>query len=262
MLTSARNLTSRRQSRYMAFEARPKAKIRLYCFPFAGGAASVFRQWQPMVPAHVELRACQFPGRHDRMNEPAYTDATRLACQLADDLATEGDERPFAFFGHSMGGLIAFELARELLRRSARLPTVLAVSGRSAPQLAAHRTRLHLLPAEVLLDSLTAVGGMPREVRAVPELVELLLPTLRADLKLAETYRWTSDPSPLPCPIVVFGGAQDPLVESSGLGAWQDCSAEPVSVRIFPGDHFYLWPVGPELIRSMLEYFERPQPGQ
>jgi len=240
-----------RLPRYLAFEPRPRAAARLYCFPYAGGAATVYRQWQGVVPPDLELRSCQPPGRQDRLDEPAVTDASALAALLADDLQDEGDDRPFALFGHSMGALIAYELARELQRRGAAMPAVVAVSGRSSPLATGPRTHLHLLPTPDLLSALAHLGGLPREVLAVPELMELLLPTLRADLELAETHRPAAAREPLGCPLVVFGGADDPLVDVGGLPAWQECSRHPISVRVFPGDHFFLWPVGAELIRTI-----------
>jgi len=247
----------RRQPRFVGFTERPHAGMRLYCFPFAGGAANVYRPWQQLIPLDVELLACQLPGRHDRMHEAPFTDATRLAARLADDLALEGDDRPFAFFGHSMGALVAFELARELQRRRAPLPAVLGVSGRAAPDSGAHHTTLHLLPSSDLIRSLSVLGGVPEEVLAIPELIELMVPVLRADLELVETYRYVRDGGLLHCPITVFGGSVDPMVDAAGLGAWQDCSTRPVVIRVFSGGHFYPWsrPVGEQLIQVMLTRF-------
>lgn len=240
------------RQRYLVFEARPAAVARLYCFPFAGGAAAAYFAWNHIVTRSVELRAAQLPGRHDRIDEPPYIELSPLVSRLADDLTCEGDGRPFAFFGHSVGALLAFELTRELRRRHAPLPALLALSARRAPQLSIHNPALHLLPDEALIQAITKFGGMQPEVRALPDLLNLILPTIRADLTLSETHQYTLE-KPLPCPILVFGGQEDPLVAPAELEPWREQSTDSVHITVFPGHHFYLWNVGRKILTSICQ---------
>ncbi|WP_189055501.1 thioesterase II family protein [Longimycelium tulufanense] len=231
--------TTRRAGRYVAFDERPYALYRLYCFPFAGGAASSYLSWRKFVPEHVELRVAQLPGRQDRCAEPLRTEVDALVPMLADEFLEEGDERPFGFFGHSMGALVAFELARELRRRGHEVPRVLGVSAKPAPQLRADRKTLHTLPDDALTRELVALGGMPTEICSSPELLSFVLPTIRADLAVCETYRYRPEP-PLPCKIKAFGGRQDPMVTDAELAAWQEQSSMPTDIITHRGGHFYL----------------------
>lgn len=244
------------QPRYLTFDERPAAAWRLYCFPFAGGTAAAFRQWRQHLPLSVELRVCQLPGRHDRLHEAPAADVGRLAEMLVDDLVAEGDDRPFAFFGHSLGSLIAFEVTRELRRRERTAPRLLAVSARPAPHLPAYRGQLHDRPDGELLAALSRLGGIPAEVLDRQQLIDLSLPAIRADLRLSETYTPTPHTAlgedRVPCPLLVSGGDQDPLVSFEELEGWRRYASGPVTVTQYPGDHFYLWPEGRFLVRSIV----------
>lgn len=221
-----------------AFKANPKAGVRLICFPYAGGTAMVYRSWAQRLPAEVEVLAVQLPGRASRMQEPLHFDLPRLIEAMAPVLAPHL-EAPFAFFGHSMGAMIAFELAR-LLRREGRAgPLRLFVSGRSAPQLNRTHAPLHDLPQPELLRELGRLNGTPREVLEHPELMELMLPILRADFSVCDTYEYREEP-PLDCPITAFGGLQDAGVPRRNLEAWREQTSGAFTLRMLPGDHFFL----------------------
>jgi medium-chain acyl-[acyl-carrier-protein] hydrolase len=184
----------------------PQAALRLLCFPYAGGTASVFRAWHLALP-EVEVYGIQLPGRANRFLEPAFTRAPDLVEVLAP--ALEGlFDKPFVFFGHSMGAIISFELARWLRCHGKPLPRRLFVSGRRAPQTPDAVPPRYLLNDVDFITSLSELNGIPDEVMNNPELVRLALPALRADVELSETYEYREEP-PLECPITAFGGVDD-----------------------------------------------------
>jgi surfactin synthase thioesterase subunit len=226
-------------ARWRMVYRRPQARLRLYCFPFAGAGASAYRYWPGMLPERVELRAVQLPGRQNRRMEPARASCRELVAELADVLGPELDAAPFAFFGHSMGALVAFELTRELRRRRGVLPVRLAVSGCAAPHVPMHRAPVHQLPEDRLVAEVRRLGGTPAAFLADPALRKLALPALRADLALCHSYAHQTEP-PLDCPVSAFGGRTDPLVSATDLDAWQRHTRFPITVRRYSGGHFYL----------------------
>lgn len=215
----------------------PGAAVRLFCFPYAGGGASVFGTWAAALPAAVEVCPVQYPGRGSRIAEAPFRTIDSLARAALPALAPLLD-RPFAFFGHSMGALVAFELAR-LLAAEGRSPAQLFVSAHRAPQLPDPDEPLHQLPDAELVERLRELNGTPPEVLAHAELLQLLLPLLRADFEACETYQYAPG-APLPCPISAFGGLRDPHVSREMLDAWGAQTSDGLTVRMFPGDHFFL----------------------
>ena len=216
----------------------PNARLRLFCFPFAGGSASVYAPWARHLPPEVELVAVQLPGRESRLVERPYSDMTELTEKLGAELAPFMD-RPFALFGHSNGGLMAFELARLLRRTGRRMPEHLFASGRPAPQVELSDPPLHDLPEDEFLDALRRFNGTPEEVLQNPEIMELIAPMLRADFALGETYRYTPGP-PLAVPISAYGGERDDEVSQDQVEAWREQTSAAFQLRMFPGDHFFL----------------------
>lgn len=216
----------------------PAAPLRLFCFPYAGGAANVFHQWSSLLPPSIEVCAVQPPGRGSRLLEVPFTDSGELVRAAADALLPYMD-RPFALFGHSMGALVAFELARLLRREWLRGPLCLFVGGRCAPHIPETRPPLHALPEPQLLKELELMNGTPEEVLAHPDLMKLMLPLLRGDFSVAETYRYTDEP-PLDCSITAFGGLGDAGVSRQGLEAWKAQTRVAFSLHMLAGDHFFL----------------------
>lgn len=222
---------------FVCYQPDPRADLRLFCFPYAGGDAAIYRAWPDGLPG-VEVVAVRPPGRGSRFREPPFTRIVPLVSELAGAVQPLLD-RPFAFFGHSLGALIAFELARELRRRNDKPPGQLIVSGSDAPQRIQTHKSVHALPDAEFIENLRQLDRTPSEVLANQELISLLLPMLRADFSLLETYAYAEEP-PLGCPILAVGGQQDERVRPDGLQAWADQTSEGFSLEMLPSGHFFL----------------------
>ncbi len=213
-------------------------RLRFFCFPPAGSGAKQFNPWRRVLPDGVELNAIQLPGRESRLRETPNTEAGPVTRELC---AAMGDylDAPYVFLGHSLGALLAFETIRALRAAGKRLPLRLFVIGRRAPHLPPAGELLHRLPDERLLAWIRRAGGTPEPVLETPELMELYLPALRADLQLNETYHFAPE-QPLELPISCFGGIQDELVSRRELEAWAEHTMAGCRVRMYPGGHFFL----------------------
>jgi medium-chain acyl-[acyl-carrier-protein] hydrolase len=210
------------------------------CFPYAGGSATVFHSWPNQLPPEIEVWTVHPPGRGPRIRDKAITNLDTYADQLSDALRAEMvGGKPFAFFGHSMGALVAFEVARRLRALNDALPVMLLASGRRAPHLPSRRSDIHALSDDELLERIRALNGTPAAVLDNADLMQLLIPALRADFQVCETYTFEQQ-APLSCPIVVYGGLDDEEAPRDMLEAWQEHARTPIQLRMFPGDHFFL----------------------
>jgi medium-chain acyl-[acyl-carrier-protein] hydrolase len=238
--TARRIVMSRPNLNPWATFPRPisRPRLRLFCFPYAGGSSLIYRQWPDGLPADVELCAVQLPGRGNRLREPAYTQLLPLVETLSEVLLPYFDV-PFAFFGHSMGASIGFELARRLRHTRAPEPFHLFVSGRRAPQSPETDPPSYHLPEPAFIEQLRQLNGTPQEVLEHPEIMQLLLPLVRADFQLIQTYVYEPG-SPLSCPITAFGGIQDPDAGRDLLELWREQTTADFSLQMFSGDHFFL----------------------
>jgi medium-chain acyl-[acyl-carrier-protein] hydrolase len=214
------------------------ARVRLLCFPYAGGGASAFRGWSSLLPAELEVCPVQLPGREARLREPALRDLPAAIALLREETRTLRRGR-FAFFGHSLGALLAFELTRALRRAGEPAPTHLFVSGCGAPHVHEPESRsLSDLSDEAFVAALRGFAGTPEAVLDNRELLTLVLPTLRADFALRDGYRCADEP-PLALPITALGGEDDPHVSLHALGAWRVHTSRSFSLQRFPGGHFF-----------------------
>lgn len=220
-----------------ADEPRRDARVRLFCFHYAGSGGSIFQHWSDSLPFDVELVAVQLPGRENRLDEPLLHSMEQVAPPIVDALAPLLD-RPFAFFGHSTGALIAFEVARILRQRSLPQPQLLIASAQHAPKVKPQRIR-HQLSEPEFIEVLRDGSGIPDAILQSPALLELLLPRIRADGSLFETYRYESQ-SPLDCRIAVFHGAEDSMVDSEEMQPWEDETQHSFCSYEFPGNHFFI----------------------
>lgn len=214
--------------------------VRLFCFPYAGGGASVYTSWRRVLGPEIEVVPVQLPGRESRFVEAPVKDIATLLLDIDWQRSTYNDAKPWALFGHSMGALIAFEVARYCRHKALPAPVHLFVSGCTAPQLPREDPPLqHVSDKEFITQVSQRYDGIPREVLEHEELLELVLPALRADMELVESYRYTEE-EPLTCPVTAFGGLQDRSVSHEDLLAWKRQTEGPFVARMFPGGHFFL----------------------
>lgn len=216
----------------------PGASLRLFCFHYAGGSAQTFQTWPADLPPTVEVGLVQLPGRGRRLDEPKITRLLPLSHIVAQALQQYLD-KPFAFFGHSLGALLCFEVARGLRRESNLEPLHLFISATHAPHRRKRDESLSTLSKAALIERLHEFNGAPPEALRNEELMDLLLPTIRADFELCETYEYHPEDL-LSCPITIYGGIEDREVEREGLAAWSEMTVGPSNLRMFPGGHFYI----------------------
>lgn len=229
----------------------PHARLRLFCFPYAGGNALIYRNWSKYLPDVIEVCAAHLPGRGNRFKEAPFTSLTTMVEAIGEAITPYLD-KPFAIFGHSMGALISFELTRLLRAKHNLQPVHLFVSGRRAAQLPKTEPITHNLPDAELMQEVRRLNGTQEELFEHPELLQIMLPLLRADFSVVETYGYKPD-EPLPCPLTVFGGLNDPEVKREQLEAWRQQTAADCRVRMMPGDHFFLLRTEPLLLRLILQ---------
>jgi medium-chain acyl-[acyl-carrier-protein] hydrolase len=225
-------------NRWLAFaDVSAGERVNVFCFSFAGGGASFFRGRVALAPRNITLCGVQYPGREERMAERPYTSLPELIAAAADALLPHLDT-PFALFGHSMGALVAYELAQELRERRAPLPRHLFVSGTPAPHIG-DDPPVYNLPEEEFITAVRRFGGLPPEVLQSPELLRLLLPRMRADLTVTGTYQGPKHP-PLSCPITAFTGRDDAIVSVADVDAWRDYTTAAFRLEVFDGGHFFI----------------------
>jgi surfactin synthase thioesterase subunit len=230
-------------------------RTRLLIFPCAGASATSYHDWSADLPPDMEAHALQLPGRGDRFREDPVTDLEALISQIT--TASLGlMDLPFVFLGHSLGALLSFETARELRRRGDSLPVHLFAAGRAAPQIPETGPSLHRLADKELIEELRMLGGMPEEILAEPDLIELVLPALRADLFIHETFVYREE-APLPCPITALGGTSDDDVPVEELRAWGAQTSSEFRYRMFEGGHFFVHAERKNILRIMSESLAR-----
>jgi surfactin synthase thioesterase subunit len=225
-------------SPYIRRTRRPGAQHRLFCLPHPGAGAGEYATWAPLLPPEIEIVAIQLPGREDRINEPAFTEATQLIPQVVQVLRPY-IQLSFSFFGHSGSALLAFELTRALRVNLHREPEHLFVSGQAAPHLTDQLPVLHTLTDTQFIEAVYGIGGMSQTVLEDPQLKNLVLPALRADFTMWERHRPNSD-SPLAVPITAFAGDCDKRAPADTLQAWRHHTTGPFKLLVLEGDHFFV----------------------
>jgi pyochelin biosynthetic protein PchC len=233
-----------------AWRKSPRALARLIIFPHAGGSASFYRVWAFDLPM-IDVRAVQYPGREDRISDRFVSDLRELALGIGEALAPMAD-LPLVLLGHSMGAVVAYEVAKWLLYSRNASVHRLVVSSRSAP----HRQRsslIHLLDDEDLVAELVRLGGTPNMVFHHPELRELVLPAIRNDFRLIETFR-SRTRQLLDCPISAWIGDQDSNTTAEGARGWAELTRGIFELRVFQGNHFYIASHHQQLAQQILDY--------
>ena len=242
----------------ICFKPVIEPKLRLFCIPYAGAGPGIFRTWHEQLPPDIEVCAIQLPGRERRIREPLIDDLFKLFPCLVEAILPYLDQ-PFAFFGHSLGALICFELSRQLITINAPTPFHLFVSACRAPQIPNPNPSIHQLPEPEFLEAIRAYNGTPQAVWQNRELMSIYSAILRADLTMNETYIYNypqSSHKPFKFPISAFGGEQDHLVNMQNLESWRWQTAANFSLQMYPGAHFFLKDQQQELINFLESCFQ------
>ncbi|XP_069504496.1 S-acyl fatty acid synthase thioesterase, medium chain [Ambystoma mexicanum] len=250
--------TGRMEKLVNCFYRRPDAVSRLICFPWAGGGSLHYAQWGKLFDSSIEVFSIRLPGRESRCRELFAADMDHIVKEVTSVLLPQLKEKPFAFFGHSFGSLISFAVAHKLKENHGLEPTHLFVSGAPAPHLKSRNPaqKRSDYSDEEFLKWLTAVGGTPPEILANQELLKLVLPVLRADLKIVENFFYEKPPKPVfSCAVTCFDGTSD---VPHDLEAWKDLTSGEVDIHKLPGGHFYLKDPANEhfLVKHITKSFE------
>lgn len=211
---------------------------RLFCFPYSGGGASIYHKWSKCLPADIAISALQLPGHESRIAENLITDLNLLIEILVNEIKPYIN-KPYVFFGHSLGALISFELARKLRKMNLPLPKCLIVSGRAAPHTPSKNGIIHNLAHHEFIAKLKEYNGLPEAILQNQELLSLFLPIIRADFKLSEDHKYIED-DPLPIPIIALIGQEDSNVVIENVALWQKHTTKNFEEYVLPGDHFFI----------------------
>ncbi|MFC5701154.1 thioesterase II family protein [Cohnella faecalis] len=212
---------------------------KLFCFAYAGGSASIFLGWKKRLSDHLEVVPVEYAGRGSRFSEPLCENIEEMLSDLVKQISIRMDGSPFALFGHSMGSLLAYELAYRLRESFGMLPTHLFASGQSPPHRKECKKMIHALPRDEFMAEVTEIGGTPPQFFEEPDLQELFLPVLRADFKIVETYRFMEKSAPLDCDITVLSGARDDGIQGD-LREWEKHTRGKTAFYELDGDHFFI----------------------
>lgn len=219
------------------FQPAPEARTRLVCFPHAGGSATFYFPVAKAMAPEVDVLAIQYPGRQDRRSEPSVDSIHTLADLVVEELTGWAD-RPLTLFGHSMGAMVAYEVAGRLEQRGTA-PLGLFASGRRAPSMYRDET-VHLRDDDGIIAEMQKLSGTDAEILANEELLRMILPAVRSDYRAVETYRQRPGQPPLDCPVVTLIGDNDPQVTMDEARAWEQHTTGEFQLRTFPGGHFYI----------------------
>jgi medium-chain acyl-[acyl-carrier-protein] hydrolase len=253
MLQSGPARAAAARTKWLVFpRPNPTAAQRLVCFASAGHGPSMYRSWAPLASPEIDLAIVQLPGRESRWSEPSYDRMTELVPALAEAIEPHLD-CPFAFFGHSLGALVAFELTRRLRARLGLMPRHLFLSAHRAPQLPNPYPRIASLPdREFVVEVNARHGGVPEVVASNKELMDLMLPSLKADYRLFEGYEYVAQ-APLACPISAFGGVADAYVKQQHLEPWREQTSASFTLRTMEGGHFFVNDLRPTVVSMVMD---------
>jgi medium-chain acyl-[acyl-carrier-protein] hydrolase len=232
---AAPSLPARRPGAVHCWRGSPQARLRLFCFPYAGAGALAYREWPRQLPGQIDVYGLTYPGREARAGEALCASLDTIVDGLLPELRRHL-QGPFALFGHSMGAYVAFQVALRLQALGLR-PEHVFVSAARAPHVP-ERSCMHRLSASEFLGAVWRLNGFPPELRGNSELIAYALPILRADITACETHHF-ENAEPANFPLTAFGGEHDPRVAREDIDRWRAWAGGSFGMRIFAGDHFY-----------------------
>lgn len=216
-----------------------KKKI-LFCFSYAGGSAAVYNKFNQYLDKNIKMIPIEYAGRGKRINEEFYSNISCAIDDIYKEVIQYIYEYEFAFFGHSMGTVIAYEVSKRVKEKCGREPVHIFVSGRYPPHINKIENHLHILPDDKFKDEILKVGGTQNEVFENKELAQLFIPILRADYRLIELYKCNDDITKFNAGITVFSGKDDKIVGKNEMFEWQKYSDYLIDVHEFDGGHFFI----------------------
>ncbi|GAE87116.1 thioesterase II family protein [Acetivibrio straminisolvens] len=222
-------------------------KIKLFCFPYAGGSSAAYIGWKKYLSDKIELRPLDLAGRGRRINEPLYNSIEEVIEDIFPRIQNELCDSPYCIFGHSMGSILAYELVRKARMLKLREPEHVFFSGRMPPFIIS-KTQNHLLSDSEFIKLLEEFGGMNNEILSNQQLLSLFLPIIRADYRIVELYKHTDDGFKLNCDITVLNGKWDKLANPDVLGRWRECTDKSCNFFEFDGGHFFINDFKPEIL--------------
>lgn len=223
---------------YLEYKKNPQAAIRLFCFHHSGGGASAYYSWVEHLSPHIEMIAIQLPGREDRFAETLTNNLKDILNALNEGFYLYKD-KPFFVFGHSFGGLIAFEFIKSIYQHYSFYPRHIIISATKAPHLPFRMKHLSLLDNKTLKEELKAYNGIDEGILSNDELLELFLPIIRSDFSIYENYDY-SNSNPFPCDILALSGEHDQTVMQEEILAWSTYTTGKFEHLSFPGEHFFI----------------------
>lgn len=240
---------------FLRFSRSSTPSLRLFCFPFAGSSASVFRRWIEVLPEQVEVMAVQLPGRENRLREPCMNEMDEILVKLEPEIERVLD-LPFVFFGHSLGALVAFEVLRRLEARGQHRAELFFASGGLAPHTCTVRDEPLRLTSEEILEDLRRISSAHRALLDDPEVLSLMLPMLQADFEMYANYRYREN-APIHTPIVAIRGAADTYITQDSQLEWERHTAARFAFHTIPGSHLFMLD-SPEALLSLVNGYLAP----
>jgi surfactin synthase thioesterase subunit len=215
-------------------------KIKLFCLPYAGGSAAVYKYWKQYLHDRIELFPIELAGRGSRIGEPFYGSVEEALEDIHRIIISNLEEQPYALFGHSMGSVLVYELAYRIKELGHPYPVHMFISGRYPPGFVSKKKVLYDLPDKEFVDEVFKLGGTPKEVLKSNELMELFLPILRADFRITDTYRHIEKNTKLDCDISVLWGKREKGATIFDVAKWHDYTSKSCKIHMFDGDHFFI----------------------
>lgn len=239
----------------VTYQDCPAAKLRLFCFPHAGGGAHIYHSWTDDLPSRIEVCGLQLPGRENRSHEPPFTDIFKLTREIAKAIKPLSD-KSYAFYGHSMGALIAYEVTRILAREQDKLPAFLFIGARRAPHIPTRKQhQVHTLDDRSIIQVVRQLEGTSSKIISDERVIDYFLPVIRADFALFEKYCYIPE-EPIACPIIAFGGTLDKECSKEDIALWRQHTKGYFDMHLLSGGHFFHQHQRQNLLRIIASYLE------